>query len=148
LNAILPALAGADELSGIGEMEAGVMGSSAQMVADNEFAGSVLRIRAGFTVDEEALGVDVIAAAMAGTRNFLGQRHTMKYLKSGEVYLTRLAERSSWETWETGGRKGLLERAQSDAERILQEHQVPPLDEAQERELDAIMAAAERELVK
>ncbi len=48
LNAILPALAGADELSGIGEMEAGVMGSYAQMVADNEFAGSVLRIRKGF----------------------------------------------------------------------------------------------------
>jgi trimethylamine--corrinoid protein Co-methyltransferase len=45
LNAILPALAGADELSGIGEMEAGVMGSYAQMVIDNELAGSVLRLR-------------------------------------------------------------------------------------------------------
>jgi trimethylamine--corrinoid protein Co-methyltransferase len=32
LNAAIPALAGADELSGIGEMEAGVMGSYAQMV--------------------------------------------------------------------------------------------------------------------
>jgi trimethylamine:corrinoid methyltransferase-like protein len=35
LNAAIPALAGADELSGIGEMEAGVMGSLAQMVLDN-----------------------------------------------------------------------------------------------------------------
>ncbi len=47
LNAAIPALAGADELSGIGEMEAGVMGSYAQMVADNEFAGSIIRIRKG-----------------------------------------------------------------------------------------------------
>jgi trimethylamine--corrinoid protein Co-methyltransferase len=148
LNAILPALAGADELSGIGEMEAGVMGSYAQMVADNEFAGSILRARKGFDADADALAVDVVAAAMASTRNFLGQRHTMKYLKSGEVFLTRLAERSSWETWETGERQGLAERAQAESERILLEHQVPPLEAAQERELDVIMAAAERELVK
>jgi trimethylamine---corrinoid protein Co-methyltransferase len=148
LNAILPALAGADELSGIGEMEAGVMGSYAQMVADNEFAGSVLRIRNGFGVEADALAVDVVAAAMASTRNFLGQKHTMKYLKAGEVFITRLAERSSWERWETGGRLGLAERAQAEAEQILREHQVPPLEPAQERELDAIMASAEHELVK
>jgi len=148
LNAILPALAGADELSGIGEMEAGVMGSYAQMVADNEFAGSVLRVRNGFGADEDALAVEVVAAAMASTRNFLGQKHTLKYLKSGEVYMTKLAERSSWETWETGGRQGLVERAQTEAERILRAHQVPPLEAAQEKELDVLMAAAEKELVK
>lgn len=148
LNAAIPALAGADELSGIGEMEAGVMGSYAQMVADNEFAGSVIRIRKGFSADADALAVDVVAAAMSSTRNFLGQKHTMKYLKSGEVYLTKLAERGSWEAWETAGRVGLVERAQAESERILREHQVAPLDNAQERELDSLMISAEKELVK
>ena len=57
-------------------------------------------------------------------------------------------ERSSWETWEAGGKQGLPERAQAEAERILREHKVPPLEAAQERELDAIMAAAQLELVK
>jgi trimethylamine---corrinoid protein Co-methyltransferase len=148
VNAILPALAGADELSGIGEMEAGVMGSYAQMVADNEFSGSVLRVRSGFGVDEAALAVDVVAAAMASTRNFLGQKHTLKYLKSGEVYMTKLAERTSWETWEKGGRQGIAERAQAEAEHILREHAVPPLEAAQERELDRILSAAEQELAR
>ena len=148
LNAILPALTGADELSGIGEMEAGVMGSYAQMVADNEFAGSILRIRKGFSAEADALAVDVVAAVMASTRNYLGQKHTMKYLNAGEVYITRLAERSSWDTWEMGGRQGLAERAQAEADRILREHQVLPLEAAQERELDAIMSTAEHELVK
>lgn len=148
LNAAIPSLAGADELSGIGEMEAGVMGSYAQMVVDNEFAGSISRIRKGFAADVDALAVEVVAAAMSSTRNFLGQRHTMKYLKSGEVFITKLAERGSWEGWETTGRIGMVQRAQAEAERILREHQVPPLDAAQERELDALMAAAEKELVK
>ena len=143
-----PALAGADELSGIGEMEAGVMGSYAQMVADNEFAGSILRARKGFATDADALAVEVVAAAMSTTRNFLGQRHTMKYLKSGEVFMTKLAERTSWETWEKGGRQGLAERAQAEAERILRDHQVQPIEDSQERELDVLMAAARQELVK
>ncbi|HTX90461.1 MAG TPA: trimethylamine methyltransferase family protein [Anaerolineales bacterium] len=148
LNAVLPALAGADELSGIGEMEAGVMGSYAQMVIDDEFAGSVLRARKGYAADEDALAVDGIATAVATTHNFLAQKHTMKYLRSGEVFLTKLAERSSWESWETGGRAGLSERAQAQADRILKEHQVPPLEPAQEKELDRLLGAAERDLVK
>ena len=143
LNAALPALAGADELSGIGEMDAGVMGSFAQMVADNEFAGSILRLRQGVVANEEALAVDVVAAAMNGTRNFLGQRHTMKHLKAGELLLTRLAERGTWESWEASGRQGMVERAQSQAEQLIREHQVPPLEAAQEGELDALLKAAE-----
>jgi trimethylamine--corrinoid protein Co-methyltransferase len=148
LNAVIPALAGADELSGIGEMEAGVLGSFAQMVADDEFAASIQRARRGFSADSDALAVEVIAAAMNGTHNFLGQKHTTRYLKSGEVLLTRLAERASWEAWVQGGCKGLAERAQAEAERVLRDHQVAPLDEAQEKELDSLMAAAVHELVK
>jgi trimethylamine--corrinoid protein Co-methyltransferase len=148
LNALLPALAGADELSGIGEMEAGISSSYAQMVLDDEFAGSILRARSGMVVNEEALAVDVIAAAMDSTRNYLGQKHTMKYLRSGEVSLTKLAERGSWEAWERGERQSILERAQAEAERILREHEVPPLQAAQERELDRLLGEAEHKLVR
>jgi trimethylamine--corrinoid protein Co-methyltransferase len=148
INAAIPAMAGADELSGIGEMEAGVSGSFAQMVADDEFAGGVLRLQRGFEVNEHALAVEVIARVMNGTRNFLGQKHTMQFLKSGEVRMTRLAERGSWETWESGGRQGLADRAQAEAERLLREHQVEPLGDSQIKELDAIMASAEKDLVQ
>ncbi len=147
LNAAIPALAGADELSGIGEMEAGVMGSYAQMVCDDEIAASVGRLRRGFAADEEALAVEVIAAVMDGSRNFLAQRHTVRYLRAGEVLYTRLAERRSWGEWDRTGRLGMVERAQAQAERLLIEHQVPPLADEQERELDVIMQQAADELV-
>jgi len=148
LNAAIPALAGADELSGIGEMEAGVSGSYAQMVADNEFAASILRLRKGFEVNEDSLAVELQSPVMDGSHNFLGQKHTMKYLKSGEALMTKLAERGTWESWEKDGRPDLAKRAQSEAERILREHQVAPLEEAQERELDKILASAEDEMRK
>jgi trimethylamine--corrinoid protein Co-methyltransferase len=146
LNAAIPALVGADELSGIGEMEAGVSGSFAQMVADNEFAASILRARRGFEVNDDALAVELFGPVMDGSRNFLGQKHTMKYLKAGEVMLTKLSERGTWETWEKGGRVEFARHAQAEAERILREHQVAPLEEAQERELDRILVAAEEEM--
>jgi len=148
LNAIIPALAGADELSGIGEMEAGIMSSFAQMVIDNEFAANILRARRGFNVNEDSLAVEVIGRVMDGSHNFLGQRHTTKYLKEGEILMTRLAERGTWETWNDNDRKGMAEHAQAEAERIIKEHLVPGLEPNQEKELDAIMAAAGKELVK
>ena len=149
LNAAIPALAGADELSGIGEMEAGVMGSFAQMVLDNELVGSVMRLRKGLSADAEHLAVDIILDVMNGTRNFLGQKHTMKHLRAGELALTKFAERNSWDAWdEKLGRKQMADYAMDEADRILREHTVPPLEHQQEQELDRILAAAEAETVK
>jgi trimethylamine--corrinoid protein Co-methyltransferase len=148
LNAIIPALAGADELSGIGEMEAGVMGSFAQIVCDNEIAASVRRLLKGFDITEDSLAVDVISAAMSSTHNFLGQKHTLRYLRSGEVLLTSLAERGSWETWEKNDRIGMAERAQTEAIQILHNHHVEPLNLDQDQELDEILREADRELKK
>lgn len=149
LNASLPALAGADELSGIGEMEAGVMGSFAQMVLDNELAKSVHRQRQGLSADAEHLAVEVIGNVMDTNRNYLASKHTLKHLRAGEMALSKLAERNSWDTWEEKlGRKQMADHVTDEAERLLREHVVTPLDPAQEAELDKILAAAERETVK
>jgi trimethylamine---corrinoid protein Co-methyltransferase len=85
---------------------------------------------------------------MKGSHNFLGQKHTMRYLRSGEVLLTTLAERGSWETWEARGKVGMAERAQAEANRIISTHQVPTLSDDQERELDDILNEADQKLRK
>jgi trimethylamine--corrinoid protein Co-methyltransferase len=146
LNAIAPALARADELSGIGEMAAGVAGSFAQMVVDDEIAGSVGRLVRGFAVDDDALALELIDRVSRGTHNYLDQRHTVRYLRAGELLATRLSERRSYQEWQRGGAQLMADRAQAEAERLLAEHQVPPLTADQERELDEIMAEAAREL--
>src|SRR5258706_495685 len=149
LNATIPALAGADELSGVGEMEAGVMGSFAQMVLDNELAASVMRLRTGLSADVEHLAVEIIGNVMNGTRNYLGQKHTLKHIRAGEMALTKLAERNSWDTWEEKlNRRQMADNAIDEAERILREHVVPSLEPQQEKELDRIFAVAEKETIK
>ena len=145
-NAIAPALAGADELSGIGEMAAGVAGSYAQMVCDNEIASTVGRLVRGFAVDDDALAVELIDRVSRDSHNYLDQKHTVRYLRAGELLSTTLAERRSHQEWERGGAQLMADRARAEAERLLAEHEVPPLTGDQERELDEIMAEAAREL--
>ena len=147
LNAVLPALAGADELSGIGEMEAGVMGSYAQMVCDNEIAASVRRVLDGFTVNEDSLAVAVIDKVMGGPRNFLAEPHSVKYLRAGEIMVPQLGERRTFAEWDRTGRRGFVEKAKAEADRILAEHEVLPLEDGQEKELEKIMQTATNELV-
>ncbi|MBI4771191.1 MAG: trimethylamine methyltransferase family protein, partial [Chloroflexi bacterium] len=112
LNAAIPALAGADELSGIGEMAAGVTGACAQMVLDDEIAAGVRRLRHGITVNEDSLAVSLIAAVMNGPGNFLSERHTVRYLRGGEIFIPQLAERRGWDEWLSDG-QGMAERAQA-----------------------------------
>ncbi len=147
LNALVPALAGADELSGIGEMGAGVMGSYAQMVCDNDIAASVRRIVRGFAVDEDSLAVDVMQTVMADQRNYMAQPHTIKYLRGGEILHQTLGVRTSFDEWDRHGQVDLAQKAQVEANRLIAEHEVPPLSAAQEAELDKIMVAAEKSLV-
>jgi trimethylamine--corrinoid protein Co-methyltransferase len=141
MNALIPALAGADELSGIGEMAAGSAASYAQMVVDGEIALSVQRARRGFSCDPEALAVDVVAEVMETSHNFLSEEHTRRHLRAGEILITKLAERGPWSDWLAGGRKSMAERAQEAAERLIAEHLVQPLEPAQEKALDEIMEA-------
>jgi trimethylamine---corrinoid protein Co-methyltransferase len=108
-----------------------------------------MRLRKGLSADAEHLAVDIILDVMNGTRNFLGQKHTMKHLRAGELALTKFAERNSWDTWdEKLGRKQMADFAIDEAERILREHEVPPLSPEQEKELDRILATAEVETAK
>jgi trimethylamine:corrinoid methyltransferase-like protein len=79
---------------------------------------------------------------MDGRHNFLSEEHTVRYLRSGEMLPTRLAERRSWDMWEQSGRQSLSERAQAEAEHLLATHEIPPLSEEQEKELDEIMLEA------
>jgi len=144
LNAVVPALAGADELSGIGEMTSGTISSNTQMVIDNEIMGMVFRIRRGFEVNEDSLAVEVIAQVMASPmHNFLSMPHTVKYLRGGELWRGKLAIQGiGWEQWRDTGRPTVVERAEAEANRILSEHEVEPLPDDQARALDEIIRAA------
>ena len=147
-NALIPAMAGADELSGIGDMGGGIHGSLAMMVCDDEIISNISHIRKGYRANDHSLAVDVVDMVMDGSRNFIDQMHTIQFIRSKELRINKLAKRQTFEQWDKAGRLGMAENAMEKAENILNTHEVPPLEDAQEKELDAILAAAQKALVK
>jgi trimethylamine--corrinoid protein Co-methyltransferase len=144
LNALMPVLAGADEISGVGEMEGGVSSSITQIVIDDEILSSIQRLKDGFTLDKDSLGVEVITKVMERSRNYLAEKHTIQYLRNGEVLTPPLAVRDSWSQWEKSGRLGLEARAENKAEKLLNDHEIPPLSDDQIAELEKVILAFSR----
>jgi trimethylamine--corrinoid protein Co-methyltransferase len=142
INALLPVLAGADELSGIGEMAGGTFSCLVQMVIDDEIAAMIRRVRRGFAIDEETLALEVTASVMDGARKmFLGEDHTLDHMR-GEVWMRTLGvQAADWQSWDDGGRETVIDRAEARVAQILAEHEVPPLPDDQSAELDRILAS-------
>jgi trimethylamine:corrinoid methyltransferase-like protein len=56
-------------------------------------------------------------------------------------------ERMMWEAWEAEETQGMEARAVEKARRLIATHEPEPLDDDQVREIDAIVRAAERQIV-
>lgn len=136
------ALGGTNMMFYPGCMEGGVAVSLERLVLDNEIAGMAYRALRGVEVNEESLATEVIdRVGPAG--HFLGQPHTMKHLRS-EHYLPTLLSREIRVQYEEGGSLPMVERAHREVQRILSEHQVPPLPGKVEEELLKVIEEVDR----
>jgi trimethylamine--corrinoid protein Co-methyltransferase len=142
MGTLLLARSGANLITNGGGLETEKAWSPVQLVIDCEINAMVGRILQGIAVSEETLALDLIhETGVSG--NFLGTRHTRQYWRR-EQMLPRLADRVGYEAWQAGGSKTMVERARAWARETVRSHRVPPLSEEQDRELDRILAAAER----
>lgn len=146
VNGMLPLLAGANIISGFGSFGSGYMSSFEDLVFDNEIFAMHLRAGQGVVIDDDHLAVEVIADAMNGKDYFL-QQHTLKHLRTGELYQPKVGFYGLVKQWEDEGAKDMAERAREEVRRILDQNEDQPLPEAVEREFGRIIAAAEKELL-
>ncbi len=146
MAAIPPALAGADNLSGIG----GAWENAASLemaVIDDEVYEDVFRVIRGIEVDADRLALDVIDH-VGPMGNFLAQRHTMKYLREGEMRNSPLWDKRTMDAAVKAGIRPIQEVARVKAREILQEHEVLPLDRDVERELTRVVVEGGKRLLK
>ena len=141
MNGILPALAGANFLSGAGGIESLKSASLAQMVVDNEIFGMILDTIAGFRVDADTIALEVINSVGPGGE-FIKQRHTAEFARKGEQHEPELSDRSTWENWVDGGKKDLIEVATERARSLLADSEPLEIDPVTLKSLDEIMEDA------
>ena len=144
LAALVPAMAGADNLSGMG----GLWDSSSSLemlVIDNEIYADVFRTIRGVEVDSDRLALDIIDK-VGPMGNFLAQPHTMKYLKLGDLRISNLFDKRTSERATREGLKPLQKAAKEVALKILKEHRVTPVEN--EKDLDKVIKEEEKKLLR
>lgn len=145
MSGLLPALAGANALSGAGCVEGGITVSYEQLVIDDEIFGIIFRAVRGIDFDEEKLAVDVIKKVVLESSNFLQQKHTLQHFQS-EYFMPKLLNRAARARWERMGSKSIVDVAREKAKKILAEHQPPPLEEDAKKRIAEILKAATKAL--
>lgn len=140
-NTFVPALAGADMMSGVGATDSGLAGGLQIAVIDDEIIGLIKHIADGCPVNEETLAFDAMKKAILRDGVFLGERHTVQHMRQNALWTPAVSNR------EKDG-DNVLHNARNRARQILQTHKVEPLPESVQQELDEILARARRELVE
>lgn len=148
MTGLCAALAGADSLIAAGGFEGVQATSLAKMVLDADQVGALRRYIRESPIDETtALIDDIIEVGIGG--HFLGRRSTRAHARA-EVWRPAVyarggasASAGSAPRAAAGPASAVLARAVERAEQLLATHEVAPLGEAAEREIDAILAAHE-----
>ena len=123
----LPALAGANILTGAGHLEGGLFVSYPQLMIDSELTGIIQRTIKGFPVDINSLGVDSIRRSVI-TRNVLTDPHTMANLRKVGSFRSKLLSREPRQKWLDQGSKTMAMHARDLAKKLLATHQPVPLE--------------------
>ncbi len=108
-----------------------------KLTLDDEMCGMVRRYCQGIQVNPETLSYDVIANVGAGG-NFLMETQTLKRCRS-EFWQPKLCDRAGLEAWMQGGREIALDRANQRWQKLVAEHEDPPLDDTIARQLQTFV---------
>jgi len=137
-NALVPALGGADILSGAG-LIGGLAGSLEAAVIDDEMIGLIKHVLKGCRVDDDTLAFEVMSNVIATDAMFLSEEHTVRHMRDGAIWTGSLRPRSLPDDYDPGD---IVARAGARVEEILRTHQVEPLPEDARQQLDEIREAA------
>jgi trimethylamine---corrinoid protein Co-methyltransferase len=141
-NALVPALAGVDLMSGAGIVSNNLAVSLDAAVIDDEILSLIRRVVAGIPVDAGTLAFDLMAQVIPANDVFLAQPHTVQYMREGAIWRPGISERPGGH----GPAAGVVARARARLAEILARHTVEPLSDATLAALDTIMVEARREL--
>jgi trimethylamine:corrinoid methyltransferase-like protein len=139
------ALAGADILGGVGQLECATVFSPVQAVLDNETGAMLRRFMQVPEVDDESLNWGEISTIRPGG-HFLDSRHTLKYCR--DQFVPRAFLRDDRDGYEAAGRRCAVDQARDICLDLMQAPPPEGLPGADAlREMAEVVAAADRDIL-
>jgi len=141
LTAIIPALAGANMIYGVGMLDSALTWDYASAYLQNEFIEMVLKVVNGIQVNEESLAMDVIRE-VGPAGEFITHEHTYRNFKN--LSHPQLMNRDNRENWEAAGSPSIVELAYEKSVEVLNTYKPKPRPENIQKQLDSIYAEYEQ----
>jgi trimethylamine--corrinoid protein Co-methyltransferase len=142
ITGILPALAGANVIYGLGMLEMGITFDLAQLVLDNEIAEMIKYTVNGIPVNDKTLAVDVIKEMGIG-KDYLAHESTYQHMATQSN--AELMDRRMREDWEADGSTDIYQRAHKKMLDILETYDPPQLSKGVLQDIREIVTEAEKE---
>jgi trimethylamine--corrinoid protein Co-methyltransferase len=142
LSLLLPSVAGAGFLFGLGLLDGSNLLTYEQIVLDAEAGAFVKRLLSAVPHDEQAFAQDLIEELGPGGV-YMDQLHTVKQMRQA-LWLPPLSDRDSYDDWERKGQKSRIEVARETVQEILAGHQPPPLPDDVRQAMAEVVTAYSR----
>ena len=140
MTAVLPALAGANMIYGVGMLDSGMTWDYAQAVMQNEMVRMIVKAVEGIPISDELMALDVIEA-VGPEGEYITHTHTYDNMKQQSQ--VELFDRNTREAWEASGSKNIVDESYAKALHILKNHTPDPLPDSVQSSLNDIFAEAE-----
>ncbi len=144
LNFLMAMLSWPDLMVGCGLLGGSMVMSLEQLVIDAEMFRMSKQAHRGVLTHQEAWLDEVIQKVGPGG-NFLGEKSTIKNMRSGEWLIPRLGVHDTQKSWESSGRKDVLDEATEKVDQILKTHKPLALENDMQNELDKIYKKAQEQ---
>lgn len=143
ITGMLPALAGANVIYGLGMLESGITFDLAQLVWDHEIAEMILYALNGVPVNDATLAVDVIKEMGIG-KDYMSHPSTYENMRSQSP--AQLIDRRMRQDWELSGSKDAYLSAHEKMLEIIETYEPPKLADNVLSNVRSIVVEAEKEL--
>lgn len=142
ISGLLPAMAGADQVVGIGGIERSGCESLEQIIMDCELWRNIIRAWKGIEVNEATMAFDAIARVGPGGY-FMKDPHTLRHFRS-EILLPEIAMLPA------DGRNGgepMNAAAVKEAKKLLAEHRCTPLEPNIQKDIIALLRLYDKSII-
>jgi len=132
---------GVHMVTGGGILDDALTTSAEQLVIDNESIRYIKRVLKPVDIDMESIGADIIREGMENYGCLIGEEHTLKYVREGELMDCGLNQWDSYQGWEEKGKPDLYELAHKRVEKIMATHTVDDFPPDVREKINRIMGA-------
>jgi trimethylamine--corrinoid protein Co-methyltransferase len=130
-----------DIVVGPGMLDGSMVSSLEKILIDVEVFRLARHAQRGVNTNEDMWLTDVIKKTGPGG-TYLFEESTVKAVHSDDWYISDLGSHETYESWQTNGKKDVLEEAHEKVNQILKSHEPLPLDDDVEKELEKICNCA------